>query len=117
MKVKYKILRLNPDQHSVVVRFYTDKITEEMLVSEFDSLGQPALDELGKIFRCSTDVNIQITTIPTPVGEELDRYIMRYAPRETLAFQEKLLDPSTDTSMGALAGAVGTEREFNFPSK
>ena len=44
--IKYKIVEVNEAEHSLVVRYYTDKITEE-------SLAVDILD--GVIRRCRTD--------------------------------------------------------------
>lgn len=82
--LKFKIIEINDTDHSVVVRFYTDKITEEMLAIDI-------LDE--DIRRCRTDYNIDLP-MPTPIGEELDSFLIKFAPIDWLAKQEMLLENS-----------------------
>ena len=33
MDIHYKIIEVNPDEHSIVVRYFTDLMTEEMLAT------------------------------------------------------------------------------------
>ena len=41
MEVKYRIIGVDTNEHSITVRYFTDKITEEMLSVEFDRKGNP----------------------------------------------------------------------------
>jgi len=79
--LKFKIVEINDLEHSVVVRFYTDKITEIMLATDI-------LD--GEIRRCRTDYNITLP-IPAPVGDELNNFLLKFAPVDWFVKQELLL--------------------------
>lgn len=99
MNLKYKIIEVYPEQHSIVVRFYTDVITESML----------AVDVLdGVIRRCRTDFNIDLP-FPAPTGDALAELIVSKAPKEWLATQEAVLNPVLDTSLSSVANLVGQE--------
>jgi hypothetical protein len=87
--IKYKIVEVNAIEHSIVVRYYTDKITEESLATDI-------LD--GVIRRCRTDYSIDIP-IPAPSGVDLHNFIINRAPTEWLENKEKLLDPITASSL------------------
>ena len=97
--IKYKIVEVDTNQHSIVVRFYTDKITEDLLATD-------VLD--GVIRRCRTDYSIDLP-IPAPVGAALSDFILARAPKDWLENQEKIADPTVDTSMTDLASLIGVE--------
>jgi len=99
MNLKYKIIEVYPEQHSIVVRFYTDIITEEMMATD-------VLD--GVIRRGRTDYAIDLP-VPAPTGTDLERLIVSKAPSDWLATQEAVLNPSLDTSLSNLTNIVGQE--------
>ena len=99
MNLRYKIVEVNTSEHSIVVRFYTDVITEEML----------AVDVLdGVIRRGRTDYSIDLP-FPAPTGNALAEFIVSKAPVEWLATQEAVLNPVLDTSLSSVAELVGKE--------
>lgn len=98
--IKYKIIEVHPEHHSIVVRFYSDVITEGSLATQWS--------ETGEVLRGRTDYNIDLP-IPSPEGAALVAFISAHAPVEWLGVQEKLLDPVIDTSMGTLLPMVGVE--------
>ena len=101
MILKYKIIEVHPNEHSVVVRFYTDKITEESLCVQ--------KSEDGKILRCRTDYNIELP-IPAPTGGELDELISKNAPKAFFAKLEAVLDPKINTSLQNKFPLIGVEK-------
>lgn len=99
MNLKYKIIEVYPEHHSIVVRFYTDIITEQML----------AVDVLdGVIRRGRTDYALDLP-FPVPTGDALAQFISDKAPTEWLATQEAILNPNIDTSLSPIIGLVGQE--------
>lgn len=108
MNLKYKIVEVHPQQHSIVVRFYTDTVTEHMLAVQTDTV-------TGSILRARTDYNIDLP-IPAPVGEALDAFIYARAPRDWLAIQEAVLNPEVDTSMTNLSAMLGVEKVLTPPA-
>lgn len=115
MNIKYKILSVNPEEHTIVVRYYSDLLTEEKLATIKNADGSPAeVDENGNILRCRTDVNLAIWQAPAPTGQELNDYIISCAPVAWFELQEKIADPNVDTSMVELANMIGTEVVVNI---
>lgn len=99
--IKYKIIETNVADHSIVVRFYTDIITEAMLATD-------VLDNV--IRRCRTDYSFDLP-IPAPTGTALHDFIVARAPTAWLHTQEDVLNPSIDTSLAAIIPLVGVEVE------
>lgn len=97
--MKYKIIRVDPDAHSIVVRYYTDFVTEESLAIE-------TVD--GVITQCRSDFSIDLP-VPTPTGDELERFITARAPKSWFDTQESVQNPNVDTSLFALIQLIGVE--------
>lgn len=97
--IKYKIIEVDEAQHSIVVRYYTDIITEEMLATDI-------LD--GIIRRCRTDYSIDLP-IPAPTGAELDKFISLRAPIDWLTAQEAVKDPEINTTLDHIKSLINQE--------
>lgn len=97
--IKYKIIETDTSQHSIVVRYYTDIITEAML----------ATDTLEGVIRsCRTDYSFDLP-VPAPTGTALHDFIVARAPTAWLHTQEDVLNPNIDTSLSAIVPLVGVE--------
>ena len=96
--MKFKIIEINSQDHSIVVRFYTDKVTEADLAVQSD--------EKGSVLRARTDFNIDLP-VPPPTGVALERLILRYAPMQWLDKREAIADPMVDTSLAFLLPLLG----------
>lgn len=101
--MRYKIVEVNAAEHSIVVRYYTDAITEESLISQTD--GE------GNILRCRTDSSITLP-IPTPTGQALEDFITARAPVAWLQTMEAVKDKAVDTSLASISELVGVEQTF-----
>lgn len=110
MNIKYKILSVDPNEHSMVVRFYTDTLTEEMLATYKNADGSAVREEDGSIKNCRTDYNINVWQVPAPTGADLESFIMSHAPVYWFDLQEKIHNPEIDTSMDAISSLVGEEK-------
>lgn len=99
MNLKYKIVEVNPASHSIVVRFYTDTLTEDALASQLVD---------GEVVRCRTDYSIDLP-VPAPQGDALKEFITARAPKEWLKTQEALLNPATSNSLTALDALLQIE--------
>jgi hypothetical protein len=94
MNINYKVTEVWPNNHQIVVRFTTDNVSEEDVVSY--------RNENGDIVRCTTDVPITLP-VPTPTGTQLEACILSHAPIETLQRLESIKDPSIDTSLSDIS--------------
>jgi hypothetical protein len=99
--IKYKIIETDTSQHSIVVRYYTDTVTEAMLATD-------VVDSV--IRRGRTDYSLDLP-IPAPTGTALHDFIVARAPTAWLHTQEDVLNPNIDTSLSAIVPLVGVEVE------
>ena len=104
MKIHYKIIELHPDVHSIIVRYYTDIVTEEHLATD-KSPSAPRRGD-GTPTRCLTDYNFNLP-IPAPSDEELHKMLESMAPVEYFKIQEQIIDPNIDTSLDRLRLQIG----------
>ena len=118
MQIKYKIVYVNPGDHSFVARFFTDKITEEFLAIKNPDTGEIIRNPDNTIQACRTDCAITLYDVPTLVGEELHEKIMASAPVSWFSLLEKVIDPQVDTTMLNITALIGIEKqgEVVFPA-
>ena len=95
MNLHYKIVEVWPQDHLVVIRYWTDALSEEFLASN------DIRKEDGTPERCRSDVSITLP-IPAPEGAELEKLLISYAPLDWLKTMEKIQAPEIDTSMGGI---------------
>jgi hypothetical protein len=100
MKIHYKIVEVWPDSHSIVVRYWTDLISEEFLASDDQR------NEQGSPIRCRSDVSITLP-VPTPEGAELEKIILSNAPRDWLNLLQLVNDPNVDTDLNSIQSLIG----------
>ncbi len=92
MNIKYRIIEVDPTEHSIVVRYYSDQLPELELISV------PGLKEDGTPIRCRTDVSLTLP-IPEPTEEELKTLILMNCPVGFFETQEKIRNNKIKTSM------------------
>lgn len=105
MHTKYKIVEAWEDSQTIVVRYYTDD------VSEYDLRSSDVMKPDGTPVRCRTDVSISIK-YPRPTEQELEEIIHRNCPAEFIKMQELLKSNTVDLSMTAYANRIGIETSF-----
>lgn len=114
MEVKYKILKVIEDEHSILVRYYTDIVNEDFLAIDKNS-GNIRRGPDGSPEVCRTDSNINIFQTPSPTQEEILNIIMINAPRDWLAMQESILNENVDTSLSSVVGMINQEGVLEVP--
>lgn len=112
MKIKYRVLSIEEDKHSMVVRYWTDKITEEMLATEFEPNGKIRKTKYGYPVRCTTDYNLTFYDNLYPTDEEVDYFIKRNAPSAWLKVREEALEPGIKTDLGSVKKILNKEFDF-----
>jgi len=95
MNLHYKIVEVWPQDHLVVIRYWTDILSEEFLASD------EARKDDGTPWRCRSDVSVTLP-IPAPEGAELEKLLISYAPLDWLKTMEKIQSPEIDTSMDGI---------------
>ena len=112
MKINYRILNVEEAQHSMVVRYWTDKVTEEMLAVDFEPNGKVRLTRNGYPVRCITDYNLTFFENISPTEEEVEHYIMKNAPSAWLKLKEEVLDPNVKTNLQVVKDLINIEKSF-----
>jgi len=98
MKIKYKVIATYPEEHQIRVRYYSDFLPESQLVSAWESDGvTPAA------YRTE-----YMITVPVPMPDDLDAFIMLHCPVGWFDLKEKIADPAIDTSLSSIQ--VGVEK-------
>ena len=112
MNIYYRIVKVDPGAHGIVIRFFTDKVTEMDLANSFNDDGSVMLNADGYPLSTRTDVLMSIYDIPAPSQEEIERRIMLSAPTDWLKLQEDIKDPDVDTKMTEARNLVGDSKAF-----
>ena len=102
MNIYYKIVEVWPDSHSMVVRYYTDLVTEQSLASDSNVRSD------GSPVRCRTDVSIGVPT-PEPTEEDIKNLAMRNIPYKFLKFREDVVNGNIDFSMANTNSLLNVE--------
>ena len=108
MKINYRILSVDPKENSIVVRYWTDLITEDSLCNYFDDYNEILRTEQGWPIRCRTDYNLSIWKIDA-TQEEITQNIMAAAPVDWFKIQEQLIDNQNNN----LNDLVGVSDSFD----
>jgi hypothetical protein len=106
MHIKFKVVRVDPHEHSVLIRTFTEKITEEML-AQHDGFGNIARLPDGSPVSTRTDLYVNI---PVPPPADLQAWLLERYGRHCdawLELQEKIADPNVDTSLQSAASLAG----------
>jgi hypothetical protein len=105
MDIKYRIIKTIPEEHQILVRFYSDSLPESSLVSSWNADGTP------RVYR--TDYIITLP-IPAPTGQALVDYIMAFCPTAWFDLQDKIKSSSVDTSMNIVSSLIGVENKVTL---
>ncbi len=101
MNINYRIISVDNEQHSIVVRYSTDVATEDYLAYR---------DAEGNITGSRGDFNINIWTWPAPTGQALQDLIEDNAPVEWLGLIEKSMTGEIPaTSLDGAKAVKGTQ--------
>lgn len=108
INLKYRLIRTDANEHSIVVRYFTDIVTEDSLATEFNPDGSIVRTEGGWPARTRTDYNLNIWKVPSPSQEEIEKIIQASAPADWLYLQEMILNPNVDTSLSNAVSLIDT---------
>jgi hypothetical protein len=112
MNIHYRIVRVDSGSHGIVVRYFTDKVTEMDLANSFNEDDTVKLNADGYPVSTRTDVLMSIYDTPAPSNEELEKRIMLNAPVDWLKLQEDIIDPNVDTKLAAARNLTGESKAF-----
>lgn len=110
MEVKYRIIDVDPNQHSIIVRYYTDLLTEDSLAISFNTDGSIARGSDGSPQRCQTDYHINIWNTETQLtAEDIKKIANDSAPYDWFKLKHDILDPNVDTSLTIVSSLINQE--------
>lgn len=112
MNIHYRILKIDPAAHGILIRYFTDKVTEMDLASSFNEDGSVKVNADGYPLSTRTDILMSIYETPTPSTEEIEKRIMLNAPVDWLKLQEDIKDPSVNTKMSEARNLTGESKSF-----
>lgn len=116
MEVKYRIIDVDPNQHSIVVRYYTNVLSEDSLATSFNTDGSIARGTDGFPLRCQTDYNINIWKTETPPTiDDIKKIANDSAPYDWFKLKHDILDPNVDTSLSSVFSLLGKEFQAQKP--
>lgn len=110
MNIHYRIVKVDPAAHGIVVRYFTDKVTEMDLANSLNPDGSVILNADGYPLSTRTDVMMSIYDTPAPSNEEIEKRIMLNAPVDWLKLQEDIKDPNVDTKLSNARNLTGDEK-------
>jgi hypothetical protein len=99
MNIHYKIVEVWPNDHLIVVRYWTDLLSEKFLASDSNR------KEDGTPVRCRSDVSLTLP-VPVPTGATLEKIILSNAPIAWLQTLENVQNPDVNTDMSAVENLV-----------
>lgn len=111
MKVKYRILHIDKKSHNLIVRYFTDEISEEEMSNLLDDNGNPVLNEKGYPVRCRTDVVHTIRDHDVS-ADEIHAYLQKHAPVGFFREYLKLKDPNFKTVLHEDHFTIGEVHEY-----
>jgi hypothetical protein len=114
MNIHYRIIKVDPASHGIVVRYFTDKVTEMDLANSLNPDGSVILNADGYPVSTRTDVMVNIYNTPAPSNEEIEKRVMMSAPVEWLKLQENIKDPGVDTKMTEVRNLTGESKSITL---
>lgn len=92
LDIKYRVIHVDPHEHSMIVRYWIDEFNEDDQANEFiqDSTGEWVIkrDENGFPTRCRSDVSITIYE-ENVTPEKIDEIIRAHAPADWLRLKKR----------------------------
>lgn len=103
MKIHYRIISVDHKDHSMIVRYYTDLLTEEMLAIDDQKTKE------GYPVRCRTDYNITFWKHPATI-EDIETQIKSSAPIQWFMVKEHT--HQNETALSHVEHLVGKANSF-----
>ena len=113
MNIHYRIIKVDPAAHGIVVRYFTDEVTEMDLANSLNPDGSVILNADGYPVSTRTDIMMNIYDTPAPSNEEIEKRIMLSAPVHWLKLQEDIKNPNIDTKMSDARNLTGESKTIS----
>lgn len=106
MNIHYKIVEVYPEESQIVIRYWTDSLSELDLASD-----ENRYDD-GTPVRCRSDVAVDVPN-PEPEGEELEKFLMQFCPVDFLEKLENIRNPEIDTSIKTMQSLLNVKKTID----
>jgi hypothetical protein len=114
MKINYRVLSYNEKDHSMLIRYWTDVLSEDDLALMFDEYGKIIYNANGYPVRARTDINVTFYDNPNPSNEDIINKIKSSGPIGWLELMEKNKLANTEYALSNVANFVGISNSFNL---
>ena len=104
INIKYKIISVDESEQSILVRYWTDFLSEEELAIDDQK------NEDGTPVRCRTDFNFNIWE-NVNTEEDLHNMISTHAPIDWFKLQYKVKNPNIDSSLPLVKNLLNKTHE------
>lgn len=113
MKINYRILSADKTNHAIVVRYWTEVLSEDDLATEFNPNGSIKLDENNQYpVRCATDYNITLYDYHNPSEEDIKTAVMDHAPIKWLQLKEDMILNKNATNLKSANKLLNKDDSF-----
>lgn len=104
-----EVIETNDAEQTVVVRYWSDLLSQDMLANDLDEQGQPRRRPDGKPLRCRTDVSLGVDPAMDPASPEFITWAMQWANVQWFQLAEDAL-AGTVTPVSQFMGTVSSPR-------
>lgn len=116
MNVHYRIIEINENEQTIVVRYYTDILTEEFLAISYDINGNlVTVTESGQTYpqRCRTDYSFNIWKNDI-TEEDIFEIVKNGIPVDWLKMMENVANNNIDTSLSNIQPLLYTSNTITI---
>lgn len=113
MKINYRVLSVDESEHTAVVRYWTDILTEESLATEFTPSGDIRMNPNGYPERCRTDYNLSFYNTTNPSTNDVITIIKSSAPTKWLYIKEQLNLSNSQYNLANISSMVNITSNFD----
>jgi hypothetical protein len=114
MNINYRILSKDDEDHSLIIRYWTDIISEESLATSLNTEGNINVDDNGHPLRCRTDYNLTLYGLNSPTNTDLHSFAIRCAPIEFLRLLELKKTNPQALNLSEVNNIIGIDMTFEI---
>ena len=112
MKIYFRILDVDKNDHSFEARYWTDVVTEESLAIQNKMTGYITFTEAGYPESCQSDFHYNFYDNPDPTKEDMIEIVRQSVNYPWLYLLEQLKQGNTDYSLANVRPYIGLTGEM-----
>lgn len=113
MKINYRVLSVDEAEHTAVVRYWTDILTEESLATEFTPSGDIRMNSNGYPQKCRTDYNLNFYNTTNPSSNDIITIIKSSAPIKWLYIKEQIQLSNSEYNLSNVFSMINITNNFD----